>query len=136
MTMEREPSTREIKALVEYLPKLYGEDAPQPIVRWITETADGESTLPWPKYDKTVESFIDLIESQGCWMVGSYNPEEVRELLVDVEAIRVATLPKIRRMFTLVVRGERFCDGWWSSMIEEGHVRRLLERLAELGAKS
>ena len=25
--------------------------------------------------------------------------------------------------------GERFCDGWWGSMIEEAHVRRLLEYL-------
>lgn len=136
MTMEREPSARDIKALVEYLPKLYGEDAPQPIARWITETADGELTLPWPEYDETVERFIDLIETQGCWMVGSYNPEEVKELLMDVEAMRVATLPEIRRMLTLVVRGERFCGGWWFSMIEEGHVRRLLERLAEIGAES
>ena len=135
MTTEREPSMRDFQVLVEFLPKLYGGRAPPPVVRWITETEDGALTLPWPEYNETVRSFIDLIENQGCWMVGSYNPEEVEKLLVDEEAVKDAMLPEIRRMFTLVVRGERFCSGWPSSMIEDGHVRRLLERLAEIGAE-
>jgi len=35
-------------------------------------------------------------------------------------------------MLTYCVRGERFGDGDWGAMIEDGHVRRLLERLAEI----
>ena len=135
MRTEREPSARDIRILVEFLPKLYGEGTPPPVMRWNTEGKDGTLTLPWPEYNETVESFIDLIESQGFWMVDSYIPEEVEKLLMDKEAVKVATLPEIRRMFTLVVRGERFCSGWWSLMIEDGHMRRLLERLAEIGAE-
>ena len=136
MTTGWEPSAGDIQALLEFLPKLYGEGAPLPVVRWFTETKDGALTLPCPQYNETVKSFIDLIVNQGCWMVGGYIPEEAKKLLMDEEAVRVATLPEIRRMFTLFVRGERFCDGWWSSMIEDGHVRRLLERLAEIGLES
>jgi hypothetical protein len=33
------------------------------------------------------------------------------------------------------VRGERFNEGHWGAMIEQGYVRRLLERLAELQAQ-
>jgi hypothetical protein len=29
-----------------------------------------------------------------------------------------------------MVRGERFCDGHWAAMLEQGHLRRWLERLA------
>jgi hypothetical protein len=38
-------------------------------------------------------------------------------------------------MLTYVVRGERFCDGHWGAMVEGGQVRRLLQRLAELGSE-
>ena len=133
---EREPSARDIQALLEFLPKLYGEDAPPPVAQWISETKDGALAFPWPEYNETVESFINLIVKQGCWMDGDYIPEEAEKLLMDEEAVGAAKLPEIQRMFTLVVRGERFCDGWWASMIEDGHVRRLLERLAEIGTES
>ena len=136
MTTEREPSARDIQALIEFLPKLYGEGAPPPVVRWFSEASDGTLVSPWPEYNNTVERFIDLIADQGCWMVGDYIPEEAKKLLLDEEAVRVATLPEIRRMLTFVVRGERFCDGWWSSMIEDGHVLRLLQRLAEIREES
>ena len=29
-------------------------------------------------------------------------------------------------------QGERFCDGHWGGLIEDGHLQRLLARLAEL----
>ena len=62
----------------------------------------------------------------------NYEPVEAVELLKDEVAVREATIPELQQMLTAVVRGERFCDGWWGSMIEDGHVRRLLERLAEI----
>ncbi len=102
------------------------------IERWVTQNGDGSLTLPWPKYNETVESFIHLIVNQNCWIDAGYVPEEAERLLMDEAAVKDATIPEIRRMLTLIVRGERFCDGWWASMIEEGHVRRLLERLAEI----
>jgi hypothetical protein len=37
-------------------------------------------------------------------------------------------------MLTYCVRGERFSEGHWGAMIEQGHVRRLLERLVEIRA--
>jgi hypothetical protein len=40
-----------------------------------------------------------------------------------------------KTMLTFCVWGERFCDGHWAAMNQGGHVRRLLERLAELRAQ-
>ncbi|MFN8413162.1 MAG: DUF6508 domain-containing protein [Anaerolineales bacterium] len=37
-------------------------------------------------------------------------------------------------MLTFCVRGERFSDGHWGAMIEEGYIRRLLERLIEINS--
>ena len=53
-------------------------------------------------------------------------------MLEDEELVRAADLSQIRTMLTYCVRGERFGDGHWGAMIEQGHVRRLLERLKEI----
>ena len=132
MTSERQPTLEDIRALLDFLPQLYSDHAQPSVTRWITETQDGSLCLPVPAYNSTVESFVDLIVKQDCWMDTSYIPEEVQRLLEDEAVTRKATIPQIRQMLTLFVRGERFCSGWRSSMIEDGHVRRLLQRLAEI----
>jgi len=132
--LEPQPTDRDIKELVAFLPRIYGHGA-RPIRKLITgrKRADGTPILPWYKYSETVEGFFDTIRKQGCWLDPDYDPEEAEKLLTDEAAVARATIPEIRRMLTLVVRGERFGEGWWSFMIEEGHVRRLLERLDEIG---
>jgi len=72
---------------------------------------------------------------QDCWMDFDYVPEQAGRRLLSDDGVRNATLGQIKTMLTYCVRGERFGDGHWAPMIEDGHVRRLLERLAELLAK-
>lgn len=60
-----------------------------------------------------------------------YVPEEAGRMLEDRALVRQASLDQVRAMLTYCVRGQRFCDGQWCAMIEQGHVRRLPERLAE-----
>lgn len=102
----RQLTPRDIRALVDFLPRLYSDGTPPPVVPWFTETADGALTMPWPEYNETVERFFDLIVDQGCWMVRSYAPEETEKLLMNEVAVRKAAIPEIQRMLTLVVRGE------------------------------
>jgi hypothetical protein len=56
-------------------------------------------------------------------------------MLEDEARVRRASLDEIKTMLTYCVRGERFCDGHCGEMIEQGHVRRLLERLEEIRAE-
>ena len=88
--------------------------------------------MPWPEYNEVVSTFFDLVREQGCWLDYDYDPVETAKLFANETTVKHATIPEIRRMLTYIVRGERFCDGFWEGMIEEGHVRRLLERLAEI----
>jgi len=53
-------------------------------------------------------------------------------MLEDVEFVRSADLDQVKTMLTWCVRGERFCDGHWGGVLKAGHIRRLLQRLAEL----
>ena len=53
-------------------------------------------------------------------------------MLRDEHLVKTASLSQIKTMLTFYVRGERFSDGHWGTMIETGYIRRLLERLNEI----
>ena len=61
-----------------------------------------------------------------------YVPQEAGRMLEDPALVRRASIDEIKAMLTYCVRGERFSEGHWGAMIEQGHVRRLLERLVEI----
>lgn len=134
MATMRQPTTRDIEALLSFLPKLYAEGF-TPIRRVHNVDQDGETVaFPWAEYDDIVRDFVDAARRE-CWLDYDYVPEEVERLIESEEAIAAATLPQLQAMLTYFVRGERFCDGHWGRLIEGGHVRRILERLAELEQK-
>jgi hypothetical protein len=88
---------------------------------------DVSISFPYPNYHPVVEEFFRLVSGQG-WL----NPEQAYQMLKDENVIKTASLSQIKIMLTFCVRGERFSDGHWAQMIEEGYIRRLLERLNEI----
>ena len=132
MTRERQPQPTavDVRELLAFLPKLYA-DGLEPIKRVHSKDEDGIIAFPWAEYEAVVDEFMSCI-GRECWLDYGYVPQEVQKAIESEDAIRTATLPQIRAMLTYVLRGERFSDGWWGRMIEGGHVRRILERLAEL----
>jgi len=131
---KRAPTSREIDQLVAFLPRLYAEGV-TPIREWGggTTAQDGTYTLPWPRYEAVVEEFFRVASSE-CWTDYGYDPHEAGRMLMNEDAVRAADLPQVKAMLTYCVRGEHFGEGHWGAMVEGGHVRRLLERLAELGS--
>ena len=131
----RRPTSREIDELVAFLPKLYAADF-VPIRRWAggEKQPDGSITMPWPEYRDAVKKFFRAAGATR-WNDPDYSPAVAGELLRDETAVANADLDTIKTLLTFCVRGERFCDGHWGAMIEEGHVRRLLERLVQLRAE-
>ena len=124
----------DIQELVSFLPRLYAEGV-SPVERWEggVKGEDGSVTLPWPLYNKVVEEFFRVAARQ-CWMDRDYQPVEAGQMLADEEVVRKADMTQIRQMLTYCVRGERFCDGHRGAMITGGHIRRLLQRIAELAS--
>lgn len=133
---KRLPSPLEIQELVRFLPRL-SADGFAPIKKWEggANTREGGFKMPWPVYDKVVEDFI-LAASKDVWNDHDYRPEEARRMLENESVVATANLTQIRTMLTYCVRGERFCDGHWGTMIERGHVRRLLKRLVAIGQET
>jgi hypothetical protein len=125
---DRQPSLQDIETLTAYLPRLYAPGF-SPVVKWEGgKNKDGTYTMPYPTYDPLVDEFFHSV-SGGGWLDYNYNPEQAWKMIKDESLIRTASIVQIRSMLTFCVRGERFSDGHWEQMIQEGHIRRLLERL-------
>jgi len=127
----RLPTLHEIEALTAFLPRLYAEGF-SPVISWEGgKQQDGTYQLPYPHYHSLVHEFFRAVAGEE-WIDYEYNPEQAYQMLKDESLIRVASLSQIRTMLTFCLRGERFSDGHWAQMIEEGYIRRLLERLDEI----
>jgi uncharacterized protein DUF6508 len=130
-----EPDQQDIDQLVAFLPKLYADGfVPLPEMQ-ISEWEDGSISLPHARYDPLVEAFFHCA-SKECWCDHQYDPAATRALIEDPDYVADASLDQVRTMLTWCVRGERFCDGLWGSMVEDGTIKRLLERLREISKMS
>jgi hypothetical protein len=131
MQKSRPPTLQEIEALTVFLPRLCA-DGFLPVLSWEGgKQADGTFILPFPNYNPVVEEFFSTVASAG-WIDYEYNPEQANQMVQDENLVKTASLSQIKTMLTFCLRGERFSDGHWAQMIEEGYIRRLLERLQEI----
>jgi hypothetical protein len=132
MNKNQPPTFQEIEKLTAFLPRLYS-DGFVPIESWGggEKRQDGSISVPYPNYNPVVEEFFRQVSSEG-WLDHEYDPEQAYRMLKDENAIRTASLAQIKTMLTFCVRGERFSDGHWGQMVEEGYIRRLLARLNEI----
>jgi len=125
------PTAKDIDALVDYLPVLYAPGF-QPVKQWQGgKQKDGTWTVPYPEYAEATERFFALIR-QPCWLDPSYKPEAAAALIQEPGRIGRASIVELRQLLTSCLRGERFGEGHWASMIEKGVIRELLERLRQL----
>lgn len=129
------PALQDVEVLTSFLPRLYAEGF-SPVKNWSggEKRKGGSSTLPYPDYDPLVEEFFRAV-SGGGWLDHEYDPGQAYRMLKDENLVKSASLSEIKTMLTFCVRGERFSDGHWAQMIEQGYIRRLLERLNEIRAE-
>jgi hypothetical protein len=95
------------------------------------KTPGGAITVPFPEYCDDVLEFFSLA-GQPWWSDFQYDPREAYAMLSDDRFISTCSLDDIKTMLTYCVRGERFSDGLWASVLESGRVVALLRRLAVL----
>lgn len=125
-------SRKQVDALLAFLPA-FETPGRVFIERWAggQKTADGAFTVPYPIYSEDVQAFFHQV-AKHQWIDFGYNPTEARAMLSDDEFIEQCNLADIKTMLTYCVRGERFSDGFWGSVLETGRVNALLRRLAVL----
>lgn len=127
-----DPTISDFDELLAYLPVLYASGLKHPI-QWDVDTMTGEDVfvMPWPEYDKAVYNFF-RVASKECWSDRDYASKKIAEVIRDPQRVASATLQEIKAMLTWSVRGERFCEGHWASIINNGIIRNLLLRLRDL----
>lgn len=129
---------QKMDALLRFLPLF---DVPERayIREWVggTRLPDGSMTDAYPVYHEDVRAFFDLLASEPCWLDYDYRPNEAAHLLKDDAFVARARLEDLRIMLTYCLRGERFSDGFWETILRpEGgcpsRVVALLRRLKVL----
>src|SRR6201989_3679310 len=127
--MSRHKIEREdIDALLEFLPRF--EQPGRVFASW-SETwknADGSISLPFPEYGEDVQDFFRLVAQHG-WLDYGYKPEEAARMLADGELVGRADVEQLKAMLTYCLRGERFCEGFWETLLHGGQIAALLRRL-------
>ncbi len=128
----KHPTSKEISELVAFLPDLCKEGF-KPVIKWRggEKQSDGAITFPWPEYDEVVHRFVS-VASQPEWRDPSYLSNQMASTFEDPTIIDNADLNQLKTILTYFVRGERFIDGHWETMIQQGYICRLLRRLQEL----
>lgn len=89
---------------------------------------DGAIEMPYPIYPEAVSRFFRVAGAEP-WSDYNYSPSRAGEMVRDRGLIGRASLDQIRTMLTWCVRGERFCDGHWAAVLNDGTISLLLERL-------
>ena len=127
-----DPTSADFDRLITFLPILYA-DGFRPIRYWGggNKTEDGVIVMPWPEYEEAVDQFF-YAASDECWKAYNYTSINIREIACDPQRVACATLDQIKAILTWCVRGERFCDGLWGDVIDNGLIRNVLLRLQEL----
>ncbi|PPD29116.1 MAG: hypothetical protein CTY19_17850 [Methylomonas sp.] len=87
--------------------------------------------MPHAVYEDVVEKFFQIV-ARECWVDYDYSSKNVENVIHDPQRIARATLEDIKAMLTWSERGERFGEGHWEGVINEGLVRNILLRLQEL----
>ncbi len=122
------PSQTEIDAILVFLPLFEMKD----FIPAVFKTEPGH--LPCCIFSDELDHFHSALYDNG--FVSSFNwrvwQEEAKCYLDQPELLQSADLQIIRKLITLHVRKERFCEGHLPSMVENGHIVALLQRLKEL----
>jgi hypothetical protein len=99
------------------------------------EQPDREFVTGWmgmhPQYAPDVVAFFRLA-GDSSWLDFHYQPAAAAKLIVDDDFIAQADLPAIKTMLTYCVRGERFSDGFWGTLLANGRIQAILKRLQTL----
>ncbi|MCE5254865.1 MAG: DUF6508 domain-containing protein [Actinomycetia bacterium] len=121
------PSVEQIDSVLRFLPILERED-------FVPSTIDPGDLLYPHVFAPELSEFEKTLYDSGfifSYDWGAWQDEAVR-YYQEPESLGGADLQTLRKLLTLHVRKERFCNGHLPAMIEHGHITAILRRLKDL----
>ena len=122
------PSLEQIDAVLDFLPTFERED----FVPSKVEAPPGQ--FPYHVFAEELSQFHQVLYDNGFVLSFDWPSwqEEAQRYYEQPELLRTADLQVLRKLITLHVRKERFCEGHLPAMVKCGHITAILRRLKEL----
>lgn len=89
--------------------------------------------IPHPGYPDDVVAFFVAI-GRSPWIDANYRKLRPERFVADPALIPRASWPEVRALLNHCARAERFCDGYWATVLDKGVVQAALRRLDALVA--
>ena len=127
------PTLSDFEELLIFLPVLSSESF-EPIIEWKGgQKIEGNvNFMRWPLYEPIVTDFLE-VASKECWNDYHFNHYQMGKMLKNEIVLQCADLTQIKQMLSYCVRGDKFMsEGHMGTMIREGHVGRLLQRVEQI----
>lgn len=127
------PTREDYEEIIAFYSTLNRRDF-DPIIEWKGgETIeDNVNFMRWPIYDPLVKDFL-RVAAKECWRDDSFNQLIISRMISSDVVVQCADLTQVKQMLSFCVRGDKFMsEGYLGTMIKEGHISRLLQRLDKL----
>ncbi|MFO1148128.1 MAG: DUF6508 domain-containing protein [Alsobacter sp.] len=101
------------------------------------QLAHGNWMLPYFAFSAEAKRFfdatydLDWVDLDFDWMAWS-KTEEARSLLADYRLIETATVEQLRKLLTMRVRMDRYCEGSLAGDFESGLLLAIVKRASAL----
>lgn len=127
------PTLEDFEEIIAFYPTLNRRDF-DPIIEWKGgEQIEGNvNFMRWPIYDPVVKEFLS-VASKECWRDNHFNQYVMSRMITSEVVVQCADLSQIKQILSFCVRGDKFMSqGYMGTMIKDGHISRLLQRLDKL----
>lgn len=124
-------SAAQMDVILEYIPRLEAPDFSP------GEWQGGAGQMPYFRDSDTVSDFRRALSQQGVLIVFDWPAwqTEAERYMQDPQALAAAPLIDLRRLLTTHIRADRFHEGHFASVVEDGHILAILRRLRQIRAE-
>jgi Family of unknown function (DUF6508) len=122
---------KRLRAALEVVKSLTAEG--HPVVAWSPMTGEGSTADPlvlsFPEYDAGVEQLVAALLAVNAQPVFDWTSWDGSRRYPGGAGLAGAPVADAIRLVTIIVRGERFCDGTIAKAIEDGSLVAAAERI-------
>jgi hypothetical protein len=133
--MNDKPDKEDFEAVLRFLPLF--ETGGYGFGEWAGggEIKPGVLTFPYVVYSPESMEFLEALYGHG-WIMQDFDwgawQDEAGKYWSAPELIREADLETLRKLLTLHVRKDRFCEGHLLAAFQNGQITAILRRMKEL----
>jgi hypothetical protein len=133
--MEATITPKQIDDILKHLPAL--ETKESCIISGPVRKVGNTIEIGCVHYSSGVTQLMNSLHDSGCGLVFDWTAwqGEAGQYVSHPELLRSADILKLQKLLTLHIRKERFFEGHFGTMVDSGHIKRILERLKELRAQ-